>query len=56
MTNKTKIKWLIIKLVITLIIASAIAIPTVIYRFKHPEKTETQIMLHTFKTIQWDFK
>jgi uncharacterized membrane-anchored protein len=46
----------ILKIAIVVILLLCWALPTAIYRFKHPEKTGTQIFLHTFKTIQWDLK
>ena len=55
-TYKQHIRYLKIKLLVHLIalifIIFGVSLPTIIYRLKHPEKTGTQIFLHTFKTIQ----
>lgn len=33
-----------------------LSITSFIYRFKHPEKTETQTFLHIPESFQWNFK
>lgn len=41
---------------IILIVVTNIAITSTVYRFKHPEKTETEIFLHIPKSFIYNFK
>lgn len=52
----TKIGWIIFLLIFLFLLTSAISLA--IYRFDHPEKTETQLMIDFFngETFQYIFQ
>jgi hypothetical protein len=42
--------WLCILLIVGLVY---VGISQVVYRFRHPEQTSTQLFLNTFEALQW---
>lgn len=45
-----------ITLVVFAIIVLLIVVPNTIYRFKHPELSQTELFKHLIKSTFWNFK